>query len=170
MKRKLFLIFAVSLIAFMATTPALAFDGVSGLIIDEKNGDPWAWEATVYAWNSIDYTVYINGTSFTGGSFAIDWDTIPPLGAEIEVFIVYGDPPGTYPAPTPASIFIRQLPPSGHYPLGNISTGTGPNAIELVDFSVTPQSSGNIWLPFVLLAGSVALVSGAVAVVRKRKA
>jgi len=53
--------------------------------------------------------------------------------------------------------------------LGNIDTNRGPTALELVDFSVTPQSSNNTWLPFVLLIGSVALVSGAVTVIRKRR-
>jgi hypothetical protein len=54
--------------------------------------------------------------------------------------------------------------------LGNIDTNRGPTALELVDFSVTPQSSNNTWLPFVLLIGSVALVSGAVTIIRKRRA
>jgi hypothetical protein len=53
----------------------------------------------------------------------------------------------------------------GHFVVGN---GEDPTLITLE--SVSASSSGNTWLPFVLLVGSVALVSGTVAFLRKRKA
>ena len=188
MKNKLFLLVAVILVAAMVfPTPAYAWTGVTGQVIDSLNLDPWAYGGQVWVVNNTNGTILIAAELDINGAFNFAWltDTLGPLGVcggspcvdataapastnSLELVII------PYPGPngTPGVIsrtFNQNVIPARYNP-GYLETGTGPTALELVDFSVTPQSSNNTWLPFVLLVGSVALVSGAVTVIRKRRA
>ena len=177
-------IFVLLLATLLATTTALATQtGYAGKLWDSDTPpSPWQYGATIYATNCLaDGTLL--GTAFYGetqvsagtSTFDVDWKDggapdAPNDGDYVCLYVVFnagssGTPTPVLTDPQPVLFFV-----SGHINFGNIQSGTGPNAVELVDFSVAPQSSGNTWLPYILLVGSVALVSGAVAVIRKRKA
>ncbi len=171
MKNKFFFLLVAVLIAMLvAPTSAQAYSGVDLQVRDNKTNDFWSWGGTVYIYNNTTSTM-ITSTPLIYGIVNIDYapGPLPSMGDSITIFIVTTPGPDGSPGVLEHTYTELSFVP-GHYPAPTIQTGTGPNAIELVDFSVTPQSGGNTWLPFVLLIGSVALVSGAVAVVRKRKA
>ena len=193
MKNKLFILIAVMLVAAMVfPVPAYAYTGVQGRVIDSKTKTAWQNGGDVWVINNSTGDIEATGSlDPVTGAFSINWgddalgfgavnaDATPPqTGENIEFVIDFGCafsltlgcPPVNG---TPAMIsfaFTQNGIPIQFNAGTNIETGTGPTALELVDFSVTPQSSNNTWLPFVLLIGSVALVSGAVTIIRKRRA
>ncbi len=152
---------------------------------------PWTNGGEVWVVNNSTGDVEATGLLDASGNFSIVWgiaglpgipvdtDATPPQpGEQIEIIIDYTcsitGPLPTCPPPlgvpaTTSFIFTQSIVPIMRS-TGFIYTGTGPNAIELVDFQVTSQSGGSNWLPFALLIGSLVLVSGAVTVIRKRKA
>jgi hypothetical protein len=195
MKNKLFILIAVMLVAAMVfPVPAYAYTGVQGRVIDSKTKTAWQNGGDIWVINNSTGDIEATGKLDSAGAFSINWgddalnygmvgtvnaDSTPPLtGENVEFVIDFGCAfsltPGCPPVNgTPAMIsfaFTQNGIPIRFNAGTNIETGTGPTALELVDFSVTPQSSNNTWLPFVLLIGSVALVSGAVTVIRKRRA
>lgn len=137
--------------------------------------------------------------SLVDGSFSLTWGTDglnyasvgslgapPSAGDQVEVIIDFtcgfraaGNPgvpapPATCPpingTPATIGISIGQNSIPIIYSVGtNLETGTGPTSVQLVDFSVSQPATQNPWLPYVLLVGSVVLVTGAVTILRKRR-
>ena len=169
MKSKLLILTILVLIAMMAApTPAYAYPSVTGNVIDSKISDPWAWGGEVWVQDSSG-NICGTGTLDSNGTFSIvldgsqddlAWGTTVDCtqasysGQILEVIIDFdcfmdstnctddglGNPvdrPGTN------SITFTQSGLPFPWNIRDIETDTGPNAIELVDFSVTPQSNGN---------------------------
>jgi hypothetical protein len=76
-----------------------------------------------------------------------------------------GNPTGNAHCTTTGCSVTDENTSEGHFVVGN---GEDPTLVTLENISIS-SSSGNTWLPFVLLAGSVALVGGAVGFLRKRR-
>ena len=171
MKNKFFIVLVAVIVAMLVSPlPAQAYSGIDLQVRDNKTNDFWSWGGTVYVFNNTTGAL-ITQTPLIEGVINLDYapGALPSMGDSITIYVV------TLPGPegSPGVLehtYTELIFVPDHYPVPTIQTGTGPNAIELVDFSVSPQASGNTWLPFVLLIGSVALVSGAVTVLRKRKA
>ena len=198
MKNKFFFLLAVVFIAAMIfPTSAYAYTRVQGSVIDSLNLVGWAHGGEVWVFDSagnicgtgvlgiaepntgvlMGGNPLTPGIDITSGNFDDNLgqrtgDCTGPTTVLVDFTCGMGVASCTAPVSNPGTYTVdfAQNPLPIPFNAGFIETGTGPNAIELVDFSVTPQASGNTWLPFVLLIGSVALVSGAVAVIRKRKA
>jgi len=171
MKNKFFIVLlAVLVVMLVSPLPAHAYSGIDLQVRDNRTNDFWSWGGTVYIFNETTQTL-ITSTPLIYGIVSVDYPSglEPSMGDSIKIYIA--TTPGPEGAPGVLEHSYTELTfILGHYSGETIQTGTGPNAIELVDFSVTPQASGNMWLPFALMIGSVALVSGAIAVLRKRKA
>jgi hypothetical protein len=169
-KNRIAILFIVVMISLLITpTQVFAFTGVSGNVEDTVTGDPWAWGGYVYLVNQTTGELAGQG-SFTGSSFNIDYSVQPSNNDQIMVYVF----PNSGPEGTPPYVFsgphneVSAIP--APLPVGTMVLQSGPNSIELVDFSVTPQSNVSTWLPFILLVGSVILVGGAVTIIRKRQA
>ena len=173
MKNTLFILLALIFVAVVLfPSPVYAFNGVEGIITDGKTSQRWtASDVTITIYASVGGTPTACGTTTMvpadNGSYSISYTCTPDIFSNVYVLYSFADAANGTPS-SQTETFV-ELPPVEPYVL-NIVTDTGPTAIELTEFSVTTQSSSNIWLPFVLLVGSVALVSGAVAVIRKRRA
>jgi hypothetical protein len=170
MKNKFTFLFVIVTIALLITpTQAFAFTGISGYLVDAINGDPWNYGGYVYIGNQTAGEVAGEG-SFSGDYFEITYTNPPSDGDQLIVYIF----PNTGPEGTPPYIISGPHTEATiipvYLPLGTLVVQSGPTSVELVDFSITPQSNGNTWLLFVLLVGSVALVSGAVVILRKKRA
>jgi len=187
MKKFLFASLITFLVSMVVVAPVFAFSSVQFNIYDGLTLQPWGTSPgqsyRIYVSGSVSGTLLDTGTLTTPGDPVLDFTcaydgacppgygttlTAPAANETVNIYIILS---GTVDNPS-TIIASFQQPPLG-VDLGTFSitrnTGTGPNAIELAEFSVTSKSSGNFWLPFALLVGSVALVSGAVAVIRKRK-
>ena len=170
-------IFFLIIFTLLFSTNAHAQTGYSGSIWDSDTPPaPWEHGAMIYATNcTADGTPLLSkhyGTTevLAGTStFSASWITTPDPGDFVCLYVIFQhggvDQPGD--TVTHSIGYANFIP--GNMNFGSIRTGTGPNSIQLVDFSATQQSSNNTWLPYILLVGSVALVSGTVAVIRKRK-
>lgn len=179
MKSKVLIILVVIFVAIMfLPTPANAWCGVTGLVSDGKDGQPWVHGGSITVYGTvagasppiaITAPAPINTST---GIYSASYTQAPDLFTTVYIVATFTN--GGEGTPSNQVITITEAP-SGSVPCTpdyqqNITLDTGPNAIELKDFSVTTQSSTNTWLPFVLLVGSVALVSSAVTVIRKRRA
>jgi hypothetical protein len=187
------------LIGLAVPAPVTAYSGMSGGVIDSRNLDPWLNGADIWIVNNTQGgAIVATGTLNTAdGTFNLAWGQddlnyfanggipllFPPAsGDQVELIIdfscgyssIYGANPATCPplngTPTTMSFSITQNAIPIRYNLGtNNETGTGPTSVQLVDFSVSQPAPQNTWLPYVLLIGSVILVSGAVTILRKRR-
>lgn len=191
MKRMIFKSLIIFVLLAMMAIPAFAYGSIQGQVIDSLNLDGWTHYGEVWVYDTVTGDVCGTGTLDSTGGFSItlngtqddlsygtivDCTTPAHSGNTFEILIDFTCSMGvagcdaSVSDPQTQTIQFTQngLPIS--FNAGFVETGTGPNALDLVDFSVTSQSSSNTWLPFVLLIGSVALVSGAVTVIRKRRA
>ena len=195
MKNKLYLVIIVVMIAMVLPIPAYAYSGVEGDVLDSFTLQPWTHGGEVFVLNlntgaliATCALLIADAPPLEVGDFQCIYGTDglgtgatlgpPPANSDqVRVIIDYtcpvipanctgfADPPANTEYTFTELSFL-----TSNANTGSLQTGTGPNAIELVDFSVTTQSSSNTWLPFFLLIGSVALVSGAIILIRKRKA
>ena len=170
MKHKPILLLTILLIALMVTpTPAFAYSGVTGRVIDGSTGSGWTHGGSVLIINDTQGSIAGSGSLNPDGTFSVSYSIPPSLDNELYVYITLT--PGSEGTPDPVSSDIYSEQSGARtYDVGDIQVGTGPNSIELVEFSVSPQSNSNTWLPFVLLAGSVVLLGGAVLVTRRLRA
>jgi len=172
MKNKFLVLSLVVLVAMLAVpTSAFAWSGVKGEVRDSLTGGLWGWGGTVWVINESAGGTLVGEGDIVGGLINITYESgkEPAFNDLITVYIY----PNPQPAGSPGMLTrsYTEVPEiTVQYDFGNVMTNTGPNALELVDFSVASQSPSNTWLPLVLLVGSVALVSGAITVIRKRKA
>jgi hypothetical protein len=172
--------FIILLFAILLTsTTASAHSGYSGYLWDSASPPaPWEHGATIYAINcNADGSIIgdeLYGTTVLGigeTSFSEDWGgpQFPGINDYVCLYVSFnfggtGQPTDVITEAIPYLSFV-----AGRMNFGNIQTGTGPTAVELVDFNVTSQTNSNNWLPFILLVSSIALVSGAVTLIRKRR-
>jgi len=170
MKIKAIILFIIIFVAvFGAPTTAFAYSGVQGDLVDQVTGHPWSNGGYIYIWN-ITAGVMAGQGAFTGGSYSIPYTNQPnpgPPSADQLVIYILPAVGSAGPSPTVISPSFIESGISSPYQVGTLTVQAGPNSVELVDFSVTSESRGNSWLPFILLIGSVVLVTGAVFVIRK---
>jgi len=179
MKHKLtILIIALILTALITPSPAYAYDNFNATLLDFY-GDPWTWGGTVRLVNPIDLNDYCSSVPFSGSTVTIycpPTEGGPPFdpyyGGQSFLWMVID--PAAGPQGDPGEIWVQVQ--AAHWPgIGDynhpspIFTGTGPNAIVLKDFSLTSSTAGPSWLPYILVVGSLALVSGALVLVRKKQ-
>jgi hypothetical protein len=142
MKNKLFILMAVMLILALALpTAALAvWTSFSG-ILNDYYGNPYTNGCNVYVpSDETELVLVIDPGAGTQGD---------PAPFKIEGFTL----------PSPNIPFPRSLEING--------PNFGPNAVVVQ--SLSTQNAVAAWLPYVLVIGSLALVSGALAVARKRR-
>lgn len=173
MKRRLLTVLLVVLVALMAVGPAFAYTGISGTVTENKTGGNLAWiyggTVTVQA---IDLAAPAGLVLCGAGSLNVPAGTYnfsfaSGCTSQSNPYYVITLDLNAGPNGKPAAQTVGRG--NGSDPLVvDFVTNTGPTAVELTDFSVAPQA--NNWLPFVLLIGSVALVGGAVTLLRKRRA
>jgi len=169
MKRKFLTVFIVILVALMVITPALAYDGFV-LTVNDGYGANWTLGGTlsVQYWNG---TALVDcGSVDESGPSPYTYSFSPACDPANNDVVIITFNPNAAPPHNPASqtTAFGQNNAGGNINL-TVQINAGPTAVELTDFSVTSQTSST-WLPFALLVGSVVLVGGAVAVIRKRKA
>jgi hypothetical protein len=197
MKRKLLVALGLAVVVSLAVAaPALAYSGVSGIVINSLDLQPWTYGGEVWIVNNttgdIEATCRLNTTTGaiedgSGGScdygdstltgVSVNADaTAPASGDQMEVVIDFGCsvdgaatcPSGSPPSGTPG--FSSTPYTESAIPfvrnLGYIKTGTGPNAIVLAD--VTTQSS-NVWLPAALAVVALIGAGGVVLLLRRRR-
>ncbi len=186
MKKKLLMLFVVMLLtSLFVTTSAKAVSGVDVKMFDGKTYDAWGTEP------GQQYMVIVSGST-DGVLLNSGWVTTvggPPATPVLDYSCVWGAAAcingqalGT-PA-VPQTIYVTVLmkgtvnDPSSYtesffWPadLGtqytiNKNTNTGPTAITLTSFSA--ESSTN-WLPLVLVVSALAVVSGGLVVIRRRR-
>jgi hypothetical protein len=163
-------------------SPALAYSGVEGQVVDSVTGNGWSWGGDVYIIN--DITGYILATCFlsptgyivsnlpadpcTYGSAALFnflW-TAPSNGDDIDIVIDFscalsGNCSGG-PVGTPATLnvaYTEDTTDSDPYNINDVldpETGTGPNAVQLSGMG--GASSLGLALVLALVAGSSLLV------------
>jgi hypothetical protein len=192
MKRKLSVALGLAVIASLAVaTPALAYTGISGTVIDSKTLQPWTHGGDVWIVNNttgsivatcaVDSSGHItdggagnnNGVCEYGEDYlGVGSLVTPAAGNQLEVVIDFscttsgacsGGSQGT---PGFSSNPYTESPIPLLRNLGYIKTGTGPNAIVLAD--VTAQSS-NLWLAVALAAVALMGAGGAVLLLRRRR-
>jgi len=186
MKRIILKSLVIFAILAVLATPVLAFSAVQFFVIDSLTLQPWGTSDGqsyyIYIMGSDSGTLLDTGTLTTPAAPVLDFTctygsacppgssstlSAPATGETVTIYITLTGTDGN--PSTYITSFQQPLIDLGTFTI-NHQTGTGPNAIELSEFSVNSQSSANTWLPFLLLVGSVALVSGAVTVIRKRRA
>jgi LPXTG-motif cell wall-anchored protein len=166
-RTKVLFILLASLFVF---TTASAYTGVIGTIQDAY-GDPWGYDFTITAYNQDPpYEEYINPTTQFDETIDESWDIIPPPSAHhITVVITFDDCfPDCTSIPNPIVVSFPSNAKQAPYDLGTMSTGTGPNAIVLSNLTAT-SAAANPWLAAFIVVGALALVSGGVVVVRKKR-
>ena len=135
--------------------------------MDAITGDPWSWGGYVYIWNQTAGVIAGEG-SFVGSSYNISYSIPPDPGDQIFVYILATRGPNGAPPQLISPPFLESGIPIS-YQVGTLVAQSGPNSVELVEFSVAPQTSSNFWLPFILLFGSIILVVGSIYLIRKRR-
>jgi hypothetical protein len=180
MKNKLFILMAVMLILALALpTAALAvWTSFSG-ILNDYYGNPYTNGCNVYVhgkahrvWNPANplpqLPNYGASTCDGSGNFTVAVSGVP--SDETELVLVIDPGAGTQGDPAPFKIEGFTLPsPNIPFPRSLEINGPnfGPNAVVVQ--SLSTQNAVAAWLPYVLVIGSLALVSGALAVARKRR-
>ena len=167
MKTKILICIILFVAVFAAPSPVIAYTGVSGDVVDAITGDPWSWGGYVYIWNQTAGLIAGEGT-FTGSSYNIPYSIQPTVGDQLFVYILADRGPRGAP-PLLISPPYSETGITISYQVGTLVAQSGPNSVELIDFSVSPQTSNIFWLPFILLIGSVILVVGSVYLIRKRR-
>lgn len=177
--KKFALLFAL-ILALSVTTPVFAYTGVTGQVIDTIDNGGWTWGGDVVILNSmtgsiiatcmLDGTGNIVGPGGTLCQYNVSNALLPFLSlvppAPGELIIVYIDfncgISGTCSGGsvgTPASIFFPYPEATSALPfdVGQLMTGTGPNAVKLSGMS--SASSLGVALVLALVAGGSVLVS-----------
>jgi hypothetical protein len=188
--KKLTVIVAVLLMSLVVVTPAFAYAGVDGQVIDSLDKNPWTYGGEIWVYNTSTGAVYATCVLDATGDFddagdpspdglcdygdnALGYGTIaaaPGFGTSITILIDYtcssgsGCSPPANGTPGNYSHQYNEAPPPGYYNTGYIETGTGPTAITLVNATA---ASANVWLPVGLAVLALAVV-GAVVVRRRR--
>ena len=166
--KRTFKILVIVFASLLVVTTAYAWTGVDGKAVDSKTGAGWAHGGTAYAVSSVDGmlgTYPLSTAAGTEGEFSGAYTATP--GATITVYIVFSPGPNGTPATNSDCTFIDVAIPV-HYGCGNILTGTGPTAITLADLTAE-SSAANPWLPAILVVGALAVVSGGLVVVRRKR-
>jgi hypothetical protein len=169
MKNKIMLLIIILLVALVAVpTPAFAYSGVTGQVRNASTGQGWTFGGAVYIINTTQNNFAGQGSLNSDGTFTVPYNLVSPdVGNSLYVYIVLN--PGSEGTPDPlSSSQFSNNSSTNSYDVGVLNVGSGPNSIELVDFSVTPQSGSNFWLPYILLICSIILVGGLVTWMRKR--
>jgi hypothetical protein len=191
MKTKLFVLIVAILITALAT-PDMAYawqnincdtgDGSECEVIDAY-GDAWTHGFTVEIIGATSLNTLCGPFNFDGTVSTFSVPCPGPYPSESGLWVVVDPNPGPQgdPGPFPdyngdpqggiwQSIQALHWPGIGDGELTNeYDTESGPNAIVLKDFSARTSAASPSWLPYVLVVGSLALVSGALTIVRKRR-
>jgi len=170
MKRKLVLLsVAVLILSFLFALPVSAYNGASGKVIDSKTGDGWTHGGNVYIYCDPGTGMQVcgSGTLDGSGNFNVAYTTQPTLLSEVTVvFDLTASPPWPAPSVDPVK-YDEYDPPTGRKSVGNVETGTGPNAITLAGFDAGLPSSGVTFAGLALL--SLAVLAGAVGYLHSRE-
>jgi hypothetical protein len=185
MKKFLFASLITIFISLILFTPSSAFSGIYFNIYDSLTLQPWGTA------EGQSYRIFVSGN---GGRILLDTGTLTtPADPVLQFTCNFGDPcpevgypnfltpnsgetvniyiilTGTTDDPsTITRSFVQPPIPLGTYSISQ-GTDSGPTAVDLVEFNVTSQTNSSNWLPFILLVSSIALVSGAVTLIRKRR-
>lgn len=166
----------VSLVLGVLAGSVTAWNGVSGQVRDSINQDGWVHGGDVWILNPAFETV-ATGSLGVNGNFSIPYTACafgaPCDGVQAGTMTVYVDfecqtsgnacnPPVGYPAT--AQLTYTEGGPPINLNLGYIYTGTGPNAVNLQNFSA---DSGSIF-PVVLGSLLLVLAAGMTVFFRKR--
>ena len=170
MKTKLLTLFIlVTVIALAAPIPARAYSGVRIEVRDNKTNDFWSWGGDVYVYDNTSSTLLAGPVALPAAALTISYNVAPSMNDSITIYVITD--PGPEGSPGVLSHTYSELSfVPGVYPAPTIQTGTGPTSLDLVNFTVNSQTNASPWLPYILLVGSVILVSGAVTLLRKRRA
>lgn len=158
--KKTFALLIALILSLSIVAPALAYTGVTGDVIDSKTSQPWAHGGDVYLRDVTSNTIIATCTIDPAGHIVgvggypapclyganviyAPSANLPPAGGEVKVIIDFscaissncsGGPAGT---PAPIITFYFEDDPVSSVPkaLPPISTGTGPNAVQLAGMS-----------------------------------
>lgn len=161
MKKGMFVLVAlVMLLTAVAVTPAQAFTGVSGTVVDNNN-DPWTYGGTVTLYGEVGgvYQEVGSGNINTAtGVFDVAYTSDPDDFTEVLVLVEFNAGPGGQPGTT--QLTFTEVPSTNRYNAGKISTNTGPTAITLQGVNAAETGSPALLagVALLLLAGSSLLV------------
>jgi hypothetical protein len=189
-KRYLLTLFVVVLVALASVTPALAYNGIKGTVIDSKNKEPWVHGGDVHLVNASGTTVatcklnsvgeivdgtpgngetecnygdnYLEVASFDGTAVGNDMTLI--IDFECVLSPETCEPPAGYPESPNLTFDDYAGLPETLYNFSWIETGTGPNAVSLAGLSGTSGLALMGVLPLAAVAGL-----GAVKLNRKKQ-
>lgn len=174
--KKFAVVVLVLLILGVMAGSVMAWNGVTGQVRDSVYQQGWVHGGDVWILNGA-YETVATGSLDANGTFAVPYtaclfgapcDGVP--GGTMTVYIDFNcqisgntcTPPVGYPAT--AQVSYPEAGPPINLNLGYIYTGTGPNAVNLQNFSA---ESGSI-LPMVLGSLLLVLVTGTAVFFRKR--
>lgn len=165
MKKFTFILVAVMmLLTAVAVTPAQAFSGVRGRVVDGE-GNPWTYGGTVTIYGDVGGSYQPVGTgtlNTTSGVFNIGYTSAPDLFTTVYILIEYNAGPGGEPGTT--QIEFTELSSNNPYNAGDIDTGTGPTAITLQGINAAATGA-----PAVLAGVTLMLLAGATVLVLRRR-
>ncbi|MBN1668453.1 MAG: hypothetical protein JW862_15265 [Anaerolineales bacterium] len=188
MKNKLFiLLIALSILALALPSPALAHGDITGQVVDQKTGNGWTHGCTIEIVGNVTGVVWGTGSCDSNGFFQ---DITPaagiyapptyPIGSnlfyrvgsntdtQLEIHVIADPGPQGDPLnPPTAAKNIPATPNLDPYDAGTLVLEVGPNAVEIAGFNA--QNAMPVWMPYALVIGSLAILSGTVAVARKRR-
>jgi hypothetical protein len=182
MIKKLLLPLAALLVWVLLATPAFAYSGIVGNVIDSETAAPWSFGADIYVVGSSSGLIASDHLG-ANGSFNIAYLTdnlgvcpssvcnTPLPGERVTVYLDFtcgqsADCNGLGPAPsgppgTAFKTYTEQSALNFRFGLGYVQTGTSPNAVSLASFGAqanhTWWAAGLAALALVALAAAVTL-------------
>jgi outer membrane protein assembly factor BamB len=184
MKKRLLIVLAITLFGVLAVAiPVLAYDSVTGRVIDSATLQPWTHGGQVFVLNQttggIVSTCDLELTGVFTCTYGVDDVGVggapddPATGNSIRIIIDYSCPVaggncvGPYNPSPPGNTehtYTELAFLTGAADVGSLKTGTGPNVVTLTDAEAQSPAA---WLPAL---AAIALVGvGGVAALRRRR-